>query len=170
MQFIIKVINHSITNWYKQYLIYTFLILNISLLLNKFNCIQFSFLLLLIIIITDKCFHEQNNMNIQEIEAYVFAGKYEFLASPYSDHLFKVAEKCVDESTKVFVLLQDLLENSPTCNVEKLLKYFPRDIVADIGILSKQTNQSYEEYMCLLLYVANNVGNILSPNCDFFFK
>ena len=43
-----------------------------------------------------------------------FARKYEFLGSPYSDHLFRVAENCADEPTKVVALLHDLLEDCPT--------------------------------------------------------
>ncbi|MBK8245294.1 MAG: hypothetical protein IPK88_17850 [Saprospiraceae bacterium] len=76
-----------------------------------------------------------------------FAGKYEFLGTPYSDHLFRVAEKCVDESTKVVALLHDLLEDCPTWSAERLLKYFPQDIVHDVVLLTNDTYQSYEVYI-----------------------
>ncbi len=84
------------------------------------------------------------------IVEHAFKGKFEFLGSPYSDHLFRVDERCSDESTKVVALLHDLLEDCSTWSAERLLKYFAPDIVNDLVLVTKNTNQSYKEYMhCL---------------------
>ena len=61
-------------------------------------------------------------MLVKAIVEQAFAGQYEFLVTPYSDHLFRVAEKCVDESTKVVALLHDLLEDCPAWSAERLLR------------------------------------------------
>ena len=42
------------------------------------------------------------------------------------------------------------MEDCPAWSAERLLKYFPQDIVNDVVLLTKHTNQNYEEYVQLI--------------------
>lgn len=75
-----------------------------------------------------------------------FKNKTDLGGFPYIYHLYRVADKVKDKH-KPIALLHDLLEDCPEWTYQRLLMYFDRWIVDEVAILTKLTEESYEDYI-----------------------
>lgn len=65
---------------------------------------------------------------------------------PYIYHPIHVAEKMTDEISTIIALLHDVVEDTDV-TFEELSKYFDKEIINILKIITKHKNESYIEYI-----------------------
>lgn len=80
-----------------------------------------------------------------------FADKTDKAGKPYAGHLKRVAERisCDKHSCelKTIAWLHDLLEDCPEWTIAELKTFFPAIITSRVALLTRNANESYEEYI-----------------------
>ena len=88
----------------------------------------------------------------EKIISKAFKDKKDKGGKPYTEHLYRVAEKLngethIDQDLQTVALLHDLLEDCPEWNCESLHCLFHEEIVDAVSLLTKKPNQEYEKYI-----------------------
>jgi (p)ppGpp synthase/HD superfamily hydrolase len=99
-----------------------------------------------------------------EIVHEAFFNKKDRAGKPYIFHLMSVAKNVNDYSPtptinyylEIVALLHDLLEDCEEWNAERLAEHFHDRVVKNVVTLTKQKNQSYEDYIENIVIEFNN--------------
>ena len=88
----------------------------------------------------------------EKIISEAFKDKKDKGGIPYTEHLYRVADKLngethIEQDLQTVALLHDLLEDCPEWNCDSLRCLFHEEIVDAVLLLTKKPNQEYEKYI-----------------------
>lgn len=74
-------------------------------------------------------------------------GQTDKAGAPYIFHPIRVANRCLTDEEKIVALLHDVIEDSETSASDLLVKGFPRTIVDAVLSVTRNEDESYDEFI-----------------------
>ncbi len=74
-------------------------------------------------------------------------GQTDKAGAPYIFHPIRVANRCLTDEEKIVALLHDVIEDSETSSSDLLAKGFPRTIVDAVLSVTRNEDESYEDFI-----------------------
>lgn len=74
-------------------------------------------------------------------------GQTDKAGAPYIFHPIRVANRCLTDEEKIVALLHDVIEDSETSAADLLAKGFPRTIVDAVLSVTRNEDESYDEFI-----------------------
>lgn len=74
-------------------------------------------------------------------------GQTDKAGAPYIFHPIRVANRCLTDEEKIVALLHDVIEDSKTSASDLLAKGFPRTIVDAVLSVTRNEDESYDEFI-----------------------
>ena len=90
--------------------------------------------------------HELLDMAIT-IATKAHEGQTDKAGAPYIFHPIRVANRCLTDEEKIVALLHDVIEDSETSASDLLAKGFPRTIVDAVLSVTRNEDESYDEFI-----------------------
>ena len=86
----------------------------------------------------------------------VFENKKTKAGTPYMEHSLAVAQKFADEKMKVIALLHDIMKETEITPADLNYIGFPSDIVRTVTFITRQKDESYDEFINRIINSKNN--------------
>lgn len=87
-----------------------------------------------------------------------FKDKKDKGGNPYTEHLIYIMQRVETAEEKVVALLHDIIEDTDITEKD-LLKYgFPQDLIDIVKIMTKRTDESYDDYINRIIESKNQIA------------
>lgn len=87
-----------------------------------------------------------------------FKDKKDKGGNPYTEHLIYIMQRVETAEEKVAALLHDIIEDTEITEKDLLEYGFPQDLIDIVMIMTKKTDESYEDYIDRIIESKNQIA------------